>query len=109
MKFLCPDHNTKQIVEALSFEENDLEEASPHNGIDEHTHCPECGAPLTIENCLESAYILPRLNAINLAYDQLKNRIVDFSELTRISTQWNALHKAHEAAINYEHVYTNGS
>jgi hypothetical protein len=59
MKFWCNDCGI--LVDAPSFEENDEGEASPHNGVGEHTHCEVCSSNLTLADCRDLDYIELRL------------------------------------------------
>ncbi len=59
MKFWCNDCDI--LVDAPSFEENDEGEASPHDGVGEHTHCEACSNNLTLVDCRDLDYIELRL------------------------------------------------
>lgn len=68
MKFWCDECNN--LVDAPSFEENDEGEASPHNGIGEHTHCETCSNILTLQDVRDLDYIIKRLRQNKFELDE---------------------------------------
>ena len=68
MKFWCNEDN--QIVEADSFEANDKGEASPHNGVGEHTHCDICSGNLSLRDCRDIDYIQRRIKVNKTKLDK---------------------------------------
>lgn len=68
MKFWCDECSS--LVEAPNFEENNEGEASPHNGIGEHTHCEVCSNILKLTDIRDLDYIYKRLQQNKLELDK---------------------------------------